>query len=119
MENEAIIHQIVEEIELNLDIEKLHQSSFHVFLLDMVTNVMNVVENLESHQPGEVKKQIVIKVGETIIMHHFPAYINYYHDNVGIIIELVIRSYYMLKESKALRKCLKSCLPCMYPKTKH
>jgi hypothetical protein len=113
---EQVIDDIVDEIESHLDDDKLHESSFHVFLLDLITKVMNVVELLQKDQSGQIKKQIVIKVGEKIVEHHFPKHVTYYKENVGIIVEVVIQSFYMLKQSKTIHDMSKCCFPCLFTK---
>jgi len=116
MEYQQVIDDIVNEIELHLDQEKLNQASFHVVMLDIITRVMNVVEILQKDKSGKVKKYIVIKVGEKVVEKHFPNYMDYYRENAGLIIELVIQSYYMLKESKVVHNFSKCCFPCFKKK---
>lgn len=116
MSTEEIIDEIIQEIETQLDHDKLNQSSFHVFLLDLITKVMNVVEILKHDESGDTKKYIVIKVGEIVIQKHFPKYMDYYKENVGIIIELMIQSFYMLKDSKVTDTITECCLPCLKKK---
>jgi len=116
MNHQQVIDDIVKEIELQVDHEKLNQASFHVVMLDIITRVMNVVEILQKDESGKVKKYIVIKVGEKIVEKHFPKYMDFYRENVGLIIELVIQSYYMLKQSKVAHNISKCCFPCLKKK---
>lgn len=112
MSHEAIINEIVNDIETNLDFNNVHESSFHIFLMSLMTKVINVVEMVKKDESGSIKKYIVIKVGEEIVERHFPKYLSYYQENAGILIEIVIESFYMLKESKTIDKLSKwCCLP--------
>ena len=116
MDQQETIDDIVDEIEAQLDYEKLNQSSFHIFLLDLITKVINVVELLRKEESGAVKKYIVIKIGEKVVEKHFPAFIDYYRENVGVMIELIIESFYMLKDSKIHHKLTDCCFPCIKKK---
>lgn len=112
MSHEAIINEIVNDIETNLDFNNIQDWSFHIFLMSLMTKVINVVEMVKKDECGSIKKYIVIKVGEKIVERHFPKYLSYYQENAGILIEIVIESFYMLKESKKIDKLSKwCCLP--------
>lgn len=112
MSHKAIINEIVNDIETNIDLNNVHESSFHIFLMSLMTKIINVVEMIKKDESGSIKKYIVIKVGEEIVERHFPKYLSYYQENAGIIVEIVIESFYMLKDSKTIDQLSKwCCLP--------
>jgi hypothetical protein len=107
------IDEIIQSVLIEIQKNNVNTSSFYIFMINIVTKSMNVVEELGKDKEGHVKKYIVVSVGRVIVEQYYPEHLNFYNEQIDNIIELLIDSYYMLQSSKG-KRTLKTCLPCLF-----
>ena len=110
-----IIDEIIQSIVTEIQKNNVNYSSFYVFMINIVTKSMNIVEELDKDKEGYVKKYIVVSVGRVIVKKYYPEQLKFYNEQIDNVIELLIDYYYMLKNSKGEMK-LNKCLPCFLKK---
>lgn len=107
------IDEIIQSVLIEIQKNNVNTSSFYIFMINIVTKSMNVVEELGKDKEGHVKKYIVVSVGRVIVEQYYPEHLDFYNEQIDNVIELLIDSYYMLQNSKS-KKTLKKCLPCLF-----
>lgn len=107
------IDEIIQSIIIEIQKNNVNTSSFYIFMINIVTKSMNVVEELGKDKEGHVKKYIVVSVGRVIVEKYYPEHLDFYNEQIDNVIELLIDSYYMLQTSKG-KTTLKKCLPCLF-----
>lgn len=107
------IDEIIQSVLIEIQKNNVNTSSFYIFMINIVTKSMNVVEELGKDKEGHVKKYIVVSVGRVIVEQYYPEHLNFYNEQIDNVIELLIDSYYMLQSSKG-KRTLKTCLPCLF-----
>lgn len=107
------IDEIIQSVLIEIQKNNVNTSSFYIFMINIVTKSMNVVEELGKDKEGHVKKYIVVSVGRVIVEQYYPEHLNFYNEQIDNVIELLIDSYYMLQSSKG-KRTLKKCLPCLF-----
>lgn len=107
------IDEIIQSVLIEIQKNNVNTSSFYIFMINIVTKSMNVVEELGKDKEGHVKKYIVVSVGRVIVEKYYPEHLDFYNEQIDNVIELLIDSYYMLQSSKG-KKTLKTCLPCLF-----
>lgn len=107
------IDEIIKSILIEIQKNNVNTSSFYIFMINIVTKSMNVVEEIGKDKEGHVKKYIVVSVGRAIVEEYYPEHLEFYNEQIDNVIELLIDSYYMLKNNKGKKK-LNKCLPCFF-----
>lgn len=107
------IDEVIQSIIIEIQKNNVNTSSFYVFMINIVTKSMNIVEELGKDKEGHVKKYIVVSVGRAVVEKYYPEHLEFYNEQIDNVIELLIDSYYMLKNSKGGKKLTK-CLPCLF-----
>ena len=105
------INEIIDDIFdiTELEYNKNRINNFHVTLFNIIVKIVNCVETNVLEKEGRIKKYIVIQVGLKLVQKYYPEQEEFYVEYIDNLIELVIDSYYMLKNSKGKKN---SCFPC-------
>lgn len=106
---DEIVNLIVIEIQKN----QVNTSSFYVFLMEVLSKSMTITEDFTKDKEGHVKKYIVVSVGRVLVETYYPEYLEFYNEQVDTLVEIIINSYYLLKDSKE-KQTFKKCFFCFF-----
>ena len=74
-------------------------------MLEMLSILMEHVENIKKELSGKTKKEIVLIAGKFIVEKEYPEYLSFYEEFAEEIIEVFIDNFYLLVKNKNITKC--------------